>query len=127
MIENFKWKNNLDILIEKPLIKIKQLDPKIIEKGKELNQYIEKSKLKKKIRKSEKRIIKDIKSDQAVYDKKKLDDNKVQQEQKKAARKIFNQIMDEQAKEVKRIKTTQINFKRNKKKGRRMAGNRVSD
>lgn len=32
-IENFSYKSELNVLIEKPLIKIRQLDPRIIEKG----------------------------------------------------------------------------------------------
>jgi len=62
-ISDFSHKSDLDIMIEKPLIKIKQLDPRIIEKGKDLNQYLEKSRIKKKVKNATKKIVKEIKSD----------------------------------------------------------------
>lgn len=124
-INDFSHKSDLDILIEKPLIKIKQLDPRIIEKGQELNKFIEKSKLKKKVKNATKKIVREIKSDQAVMDRKKLEDYERNLKEKDQARKKFVTIMDNQALEIKRIKTTQINFDRNKKKKTRTAGNKT--
>ncbi|KAL4464334.1 hypothetical protein ABPG72_017120 [Tetrahymena utriculariae] len=123
---DFSYKSSLDILIEKPIIKIKQLDPRIIEKGKALNSHLEKSKVKKKLKNHTKKVIKEIKSDQAILDKKKYEDFVRDHAERDQARKKFVTIMDNQALEIKKIRTTQINFHRNKKKKTRLAGNATS-
>jgi len=59
-------------------------------------------------------------------DRKKLEDYEISLKEKDKARKKFVTIMDNQALEIKRIKTTQINFDRKKKKGSRLAGNKTA-
>jgi len=59
-------------------------------------------------------------------DRKKLEDYEISLKEKDKARKKFVTIMDNQALEIKRIKTTQINFDRKKKKGTRLAGNKTA-
>lgn len=71
-------------------------------------------------------MVKEIRSDQAVIDKKKQEDLERITKDKDQARKKFVTIMDNQALEIKRIKTTQINFDRNKKKKVRLAGNKTA-
>lgn len=122
---DFALKSDLQILIEKPLIKIKQLDPRIIEKGHDLNKFVEQSKMKKKYKNASKKLIKEIKSDQAIIDKKNQEDYEKNTKDKDQARKKFVTIMDNQALEIKRIKSTQINFTRNKKKKVRVSGNKT--
>jgi hypothetical protein len=70
------------------------LDPRIIESGKELNVHIEKSKMKKKVKNASKKLVKEIKADQAIIDRKKLEDYEIGLKDKDIARKKFVTIMD---------------------------------
>lgn len=126
--KDYKLKPALDLIPDKPLIKIKQLTPKIRETSKP-TLIQERQKLRKKIRREKNLAIKEIKQDQSIVDD---DRNKLEDHLKKnrdKSRKRVIQIMEQQSKEVKRIESMQRpqNLKRFKRKNNRLAGNKVSN
>lgn len=60
-------------------------------------------------------------------DKKKYEDFVREHQEKDQARKKFVTMMDNQALEIKKMRTTQINFTRNKQKKTRMSGNKTNN
>ncbi|KRX10559.1 hypothetical protein PPERSA_05379 [Pseudocohnilembus persalinus] len=128
MSQGYEIKQKLEIIIDKPLMKIKQLDPRIIDyKAKEhkKDHIKERQKVQKKIKKEKRKTVSDIKEDMKMIqlNKEKIAGHKDQEGKKKV--KDFNSFLVDQQKEIKKMKTTQINRERNKKHSKRQAGNKM--
>jgi len=130
LVNESSLKGNLDLIRDRPIVKIKQLIPKYDEKqiNKEEEKVSEKRRLKRNLQKTQKRAIKDIKRDNLAIQMEKQKADKLQFEQKKDYEKKYMKVMEEQQKEIKRIETTQLQHKERRKiKKHRMAGNQMAD
>jgi len=133
LLETCKTKFDMNVIKDKPLIKIKQLTPKFDDSDTEVVQgdydeevKKEKQKLKKAVNRESKRAQRELAYDSLVLQTQKDKERAEQDERKKSSFKKFAKFMQEQELEGKRIKTTQLQHqKRVKHKSRRMAGNKT--
>jgi len=132
LMEHSQMKSDMNVIKDKPLIRIKQLTPRIEDSDGEVqgdyDEEIKKQKknLKKAVNKETKKAKKELAYDALVLQSQKDKEKEGVQERKKSSFKNFVKFMEEQKLEEKRIKTTQLQHKsRDKVKKRRLAGNKT--
>jgi len=112
-------KTDIALVGDAPIMKIRQYTPKIVESK------IQKRKvLKAKLRKSKGKLISEIRLEQQVLDKFKHQSLEIKKVETKQSLNRFMNILDEQKKELNKLKTMQASRPARKVKGKRLAGNK---